>query len=49
MLLKKVTQHEYKVHYAAQCWGVGVMFVKRPGETQYLFTLDLKGLGALKF
>jgi LPS-assembly protein len=49
MLLKQITQHEYKVHYAAQCWGVGIMFVKKPGETQYLFTLDLKGLGALKF
>ena len=49
MVQKQITQHEYKVHYAAQCWGVGAMFIKRPGETQYLFTLDLKGLGALKF
>ena len=49
MLLKQITQQEYKVHYGSQCWGLGVTFIKRPGETQYLLTLDLKGLGVLKF
>ncbi len=49
MLLKQITQQEYKLHYASQCWGVGATFIKRPGETQYLLTLDLKGLGVLKF
>ncbi len=46
---KKTTQREYKLHYASQCWGTGIMYIKKPGETQYLFTLDLKGLGVLKF
>lgn len=49
MVQKQITQRELKVHYASQCWGVGVVFIKKPGETQYLLTLDLKGLGVLKF
>jgi hypothetical protein len=47
--LDETTQQEYMAQYASQCWGLGLKFVKKPGETQYLFTLDLKGLGALKF
>ncbi len=46
---KTTTQQEYKVHYASQCWGLGAMYLRKPGETDYLLTLDLKGLGALKF
>jgi LPS-assembly protein len=46
---KTTTQQEYKVHYKSQCWGVGVMYLEKPGEKNYLLTLDLKGLGALKF
>ena len=49
MLAKQTTQQEYKVHYASQCWGLGVMYVEKPGERDYLLTLELKGLGALKF
>ncbi len=45
---KKTTQQEYGAHYASQCWGFGVSYVKRPGETQYLMTLELKGLGEMK-
>ncbi len=45
---KKTTQQEYGAHYASQCWGFGVSYIKRPGETQYLMTLDLKGLGVMK-
>ena len=45
---KKTTQQEYGAHYASQCWGFGVSYVKRPGETQYLMTLELKGLGEIK-
>ena len=40
------TQEEYKAHYGSQCWGVGVTFDRTPGETRYMVTLDLKGLGA---
>lgn len=43
------TQQEYKAHYAAQCWGMGLSYITKPGETQYLLVLDLKGLGAVKF
>ncbi len=49
MVLKEFDQKEYKLHYASQCWGLGFMYVKKPGETQYLLTLDLKGLGGVKF
>jgi LPS-assembly protein len=45
----KNIQKEYTLHYASQCWGLGIMFVTKPGEMQYLLTLDLKGLGELKF
>ncbi len=45
---KKTTQQEYGAHYASQCWSFGVSYIKRPGETQYLMTLELKGLGEMK-
>ena len=45
---KKTTQQEYGAHYFSQCWGFGISYVKRPGETQYLVTLDLKGMGLMK-
>lgn len=45
---KKTTQQELGAHYASQCWGFGVSYVQRPGETQYLMTLELKGLGEMK-
>ncbi len=46
---RTITQREYKVHYASQCWGVGFSYMNKPGETQYLVLLDLKGLGGMKF
>jgi LPS-assembly protein len=46
---RTITQREYKVHYAAQCWGVGFSYMNKPGETQYLVLFDLKGLGGMKF
>lgn len=45
---RKTTQEEYKAHYASQCWGLGLSYITKPGETQYLFLLELKGLGAVK-
>lgn len=45
---KETTQQEYKLHYTSQCWGLGIMYITKPGETQSLLTLELKGLGALK-
>ncbi len=42
------TQKELKAHHASQCWGLGFSYVSRPGETQYLVTFDLKGLGLMK-
>jgi LPS-assembly protein len=49
ILTKQTTQQEYKLHYGSQCWGLGLMYVEKPGERDYLLTLELKGLGALKF
>lgn len=46
---KTTTQEEYRAHYLAQCWGLGVSYIQKPGETQYLMTLELKGIGAMKF
>jgi LPS-assembly protein len=43
------TQQTYKAHYASQCWGIGLTYQSKPGERLYLFVLDLKGLGAMKF
>jgi len=48
METRTTTQQEYGAHYASQCWGYGLSYVKRPGETQYLMTLELKGLGDMK-
>ena len=42
------TQQEYQAHYGAQCWGLGVSYISKPGETRYLLVLDLMGLGAEK-
>lgn len=41
-------QQEYRVYYAAQCWGMGVSYITQPGKTQYLFSFDLKGIGKMK-
>ena len=49
LVLERNTQQEYQLHYASQCWGLGILYIAKPGEKQYLLTLDLKGLGALKF
>jgi LPS-assembly protein len=46
---RNTTQQEYSAHYASQCWGLGLRYVLTPGERQYLVTLDLKGLGTMKF
>jgi LPS-assembly protein len=46
---KTFTQQEYKVHYASQCWGLGLEFITKPGERNYYFVFDLKGLGTMKF
>jgi LPS-assembly protein len=49
MVLKQTTQQEYRLHYASQCWGLSIVYINKPGETQYMALLDLKGLGVMKF
>ena len=49
MVLKETTQQEYRLHYASQCWGLSIVYINKPGETQYMALLDLKGLGVMKF
>jgi hypothetical protein len=46
---REATQQTYKAHYGSQCWGVGFTYITKPGEREYLFVFDLKGLGAMKF
>ena len=46
---KTFTQQEYRVHYASQCWGLGLEFITKPGERNYYFVFDLKGLGTMRF
>jgi LPS-assembly protein len=46
---KAFTQQEYKIHYASQCWGLGLDFITKPGERNYYLVFDLKGLGSVKF
>lgn len=41
----KTTQEEYRAHYASQCWGIGMVYVIKPGETRFTVMLDLKGIG----
>jgi LPS-assembly protein len=49
LVLERNTQQEYQLHYASQCWGLGIVYINKPGEKQFLLTLDLKGLGTMKF
>jgi len=49
LVLERNTQQEYQLHYTSQCWGLGIMYIAKPEEKQYLLTLELKGLGTLKF
>ena len=49
LVLERNTQQEYKFHYASQCWGLGITYIAKAGEKQYLLMLDLKGLGEIKF
>lgn len=45
----QTTQEDYRTFYKSQCWGLGISYIKKPGDVQYLLTLELTGLGALKF
>ncbi len=46
---RKTTQEQYLLHYGGQCWGVGTSYTIKPGETQFMVKLDLKGLGSRSF
>lgn len=46
---KTTTQEEYRIYYFSQCWGLGMSYMEKPGETRYLVMLELKGLGVVKF
>jgi hypothetical protein len=47
--VNKQTTQQDRLHYASQCWGLSIVYINKPGETQYMALLDLKGLGAMKF
>lgn len=46
---RQATQQTYKAVYASQCWGLGLTYITKPGERDYLVVFDLKGLGSVKF
>jgi LPS-assembly protein len=41
----KTQQENYGLHYATQCWGIGMTYTISPGETRFMAMLDLKGIG----
>jgi len=43
------TQKEYRFSRVTQCWSLGLSYIMKQSETQYLMILELKGLGSLKF
>lgn len=45
MQKKETTQEEYRIHYGSQCWGIRTSYVIKPGERQFMATLDLRGFG----
>jgi hypothetical protein len=46
---RTTTQKEYRALHHSQCWGLGLSYIKKPGDTQYLLSLELKGIGTMKF
>lgn len=46
---RNTTQKEFRTTRRSQCWGMGFAYIARPGEAKYLLTLELTGLGTLKF
>jgi LPS-assembly protein len=45
VMAKSMTQAEYRLHYASQCWGIRMAYIRSPGESRITATLDLAGLG----
>lgn len=45
---KKVRETDLRGTYSSQCWALNLIFIERPEETQFLITIDLKGLGTVK-
>lgn len=46
--LKSLRETDLRGTYSAQCWALTFNYIGRPGENQFLMTLELKGLGSLK-
>jgi LPS-assembly protein len=46
---RKTTQEEYRAHYTSQCWGIGFSYILKPGETQFVAMMDLKGIGGRQY
>ncbi|MDH4099611.1 MAG: LPS assembly protein LptD [Nitrospirota bacterium] len=55
----KVREQDFTLSYSGQCWGISLHYIEKAGEdapdmvrkreTQYLFTIDFKGLTSLEF
>lgn len=44
----KFMEVDLKGTYSSQCWAITLIYIERPEETQFLMTIDLKGLGTLR-
>jgi len=45
---KIVRETDLTGRYSSQCWSLNIVYIGRPEETQFLVTIDLKGIGTLK-
>jgi LPS-assembly protein len=43
---KLMTEQDYSVKYATQCWGVTVLVSEKPGDDRYTVLFDLRGIGS---
>lgn len=45
---KSVRETDLRGTYSSQCWALNFIYIGRPEETQFLMTVELKGLGAVR-
>ncbi|MBI5180379.1 MAG: LPS-assembly protein LptD [Nitrospirae bacterium] len=46
--LERMREQTYTLKYARQCWSAGLVYNHRPDRQQILFTVELRGIGAVK-
>jgi len=43
---RAMTEQDYSVNYATQCWGVKILVSEKPGDSRYTVLFDLAGIGS---